>query len=178
MNEITRKPAQTVAQLASARQHQKTGRPSWSARWRVRPRTTLTRGRLTGVAYLRKARGPDLEHTRGEREGHREGPSRPPDARRATTLARGATATPPAARAMCDGASPMHHIALPRPLLQCITLQYMPSARVVVVVVVVVVAVATKPRTPRAEVGSDGVVCVCVSPLAARGGHARAKRLG
>ena len=30
MNEITRKPAQTVAELASARQHQETGRPSWS----------------------------------------------------------------------------------------------------------------------------------------------------
>ena len=35
MNEIRRKPAHTVTELASARQHQKTGRPSWSARWRV-----------------------------------------------------------------------------------------------------------------------------------------------
>ena len=32
MNEINRKPAYTVAELASTRQHQKTGRPSWSAR--------------------------------------------------------------------------------------------------------------------------------------------------
>ena len=29
MNEITRKPAHTVTELASDRQHQKTGRPSW-----------------------------------------------------------------------------------------------------------------------------------------------------
>ena len=35
MSEVSRKPAQTVADLASARQHQKPGRPSWSARWRV-----------------------------------------------------------------------------------------------------------------------------------------------
>ena len=36
MNSITRKPAHTVTELASARQHQETGRPLWSARWRVR----------------------------------------------------------------------------------------------------------------------------------------------
>ena len=36
MNGIGRKPAHhTVAELASASQHQKTGRPSWSARWWV-----------------------------------------------------------------------------------------------------------------------------------------------
>ena len=35
MNEINRKPAYNVAELASTRKHQKTGRPSWSARWRV-----------------------------------------------------------------------------------------------------------------------------------------------
>ena len=36
MNEIRRKPARTVAELAtSARQHQKPGRPSWSARLRA-----------------------------------------------------------------------------------------------------------------------------------------------
>ena len=37
MNEISRKPAHTVTESASARQHQgkKTGRPSWSAQWRV-----------------------------------------------------------------------------------------------------------------------------------------------
>ena len=35
MNEISHEPAQTVAELASARQHQRPGRPSWSARWRV-----------------------------------------------------------------------------------------------------------------------------------------------
>ena len=46
MNEITRKPAQTVAELASARQHQKTGRPSWSARWRVPSRQV---GRAGGL---------------------------------------------------------------------------------------------------------------------------------
>ena len=37
MNEVSRKPARTVTELASARQHQKTSRPSWSARWRVSP---------------------------------------------------------------------------------------------------------------------------------------------
>ena len=37
MNKISRKPAPIVAELASARLHQKQlGRPSWSARWRVR----------------------------------------------------------------------------------------------------------------------------------------------
>ena len=37
VNEINRNPAYTVTELASARQHQKTGRPSWSvARWRVK----------------------------------------------------------------------------------------------------------------------------------------------
>ena len=35
MNNINRKPAYTVAELESTRQHQKTGRPSWSARQRV-----------------------------------------------------------------------------------------------------------------------------------------------
>ena len=35
MIEINRKPAYTVTELASVRQHQKTGRPSWSARERV-----------------------------------------------------------------------------------------------------------------------------------------------
>ena len=36
MKLLVRKPAHTVAELASARQHQKTGRPTWCARWRVR----------------------------------------------------------------------------------------------------------------------------------------------
>ena len=37
MNEIfCHKPAHTVAELASARQHQENARPSWSARWRAR----------------------------------------------------------------------------------------------------------------------------------------------
>ena len=35
MNEIIRNPAHTLAELASARQHHKTGRPSWSVRWRA-----------------------------------------------------------------------------------------------------------------------------------------------
>ena len=35
MNKINLKPAYTVAKLASARQHQQNGRPSWSARSRV-----------------------------------------------------------------------------------------------------------------------------------------------
>ena len=35
MNVVSRKAAHTVAELASARQHQKLGRPSWSVRWRV-----------------------------------------------------------------------------------------------------------------------------------------------
>jgi hypothetical protein len=39
LNKTSRKPASTVAEFTSARQHHKTGRPSWSARqsarWRV-----------------------------------------------------------------------------------------------------------------------------------------------
>ena len=58
MNEISHKPACTVTELelASARQHQKTGRPSWSARWRVstpQPTTTgqLARAGIPGFAH-------------------------------------------------------------------------------------------------------------------------------
>ena len=40
MNAISRTPAHTVTELASARQHQKPGRPSWSAQWRVRKNRT------------------------------------------------------------------------------------------------------------------------------------------
>ena len=36
INEISRNPAHTVTELTSAHQHQKTGRPSWSARWRAK----------------------------------------------------------------------------------------------------------------------------------------------
>ena len=35
MNKFSQKSAHTVTELASARQHQKFGRPSWSAWWRV-----------------------------------------------------------------------------------------------------------------------------------------------
>ena len=60
MNEITRKPAHTVTELASARQHQKTGRPSWSARWRV-PLSSgpLTRADPSRVRFLRRGEGAD-----------------------------------------------------------------------------------------------------------------------
>ena len=34
MNVISHKPAHTVAEFESARQHQNPGRPPWSARWR------------------------------------------------------------------------------------------------------------------------------------------------
>ena len=36
MNEINRKPAYTVTELASTRQHQKSGRQSWSTSWGAR----------------------------------------------------------------------------------------------------------------------------------------------
>ena len=35
MNEVSHKPAHTVTELVSARQHHRPGRPPWSARWRV-----------------------------------------------------------------------------------------------------------------------------------------------
>ena len=49
MNAIGRKPAHTVAELASARQHQKPSRPAWSARWRVRPHGSLVQESGCGV---------------------------------------------------------------------------------------------------------------------------------
>ena len=60
MNEITRKSAQTATELASARQQQKTGRPSWSARWRV-PLSSgpLARADPSRVWFLCRGEGAD-----------------------------------------------------------------------------------------------------------------------
>ena len=65
MNEMSHKPAHTVTELASARQHQRPGRPSWSARWRVDKQPTQNsvllcrrqRGRLWVDCTEREGRG-------------------------------------------------------------------------------------------------------------------------
>ena len=59
MNEISREPAQTVTELASARQHQGGGlanRHAWSARWRV-----LSRKAPAEPREPRRSRAPKLE---------------------------------------------------------------------------------------------------------------------
>ena len=69
MNEITRKPAHhSVAELASARQHQKTGRPSWSARWRVPNSADVRRAGIPrfGVVCLKKLTTPKKSRWRAK----------------------------------------------------------------------------------------------------------------
>ena len=64
MHETNQNPAQTVAELAGARQHQKPAQPSWSPLWEVPlssgPRTRADPSREFG--FFAEAKGPTSLH--------------------------------------------------------------------------------------------------------------------
>ena len=67
MNGISRKPAQTAAGFESARQHQKSGRPSWSARWMAKARALMSRNGGVPVVCPR-AGTPGFAHSSAEKK--------------------------------------------------------------------------------------------------------------